>query len=246
MKLTRVLFLISICAISANQIMAQTAVANLKLWWKLNEPVGATTITDYAIGTKQIGISPKDATINSGVVDKEKGNVVSFNKIANAIVLRNPTLNQVIGATDRTYSFWAKKEVAQGAVDQVALFGQLGLPGGGGGLLIITPTNGKTITILCGSESKNIYTNPSENTSNENVWHHYVITSTDGTTDGLKCYIDNVEWAANVKNSVPLQTSNVIRIGHSYNGSIVDFRLYNKALTQDEIKAVYNESPSKK
>jgi hypothetical protein len=246
MKLTRILFLLSICAISANQIIAQTAVANLKLWWKLNEPVGATTITDYAIGTKQLGVSPKDATINSGILDNEKGNVASFKKIANAIVLRNPTLNLVTGAIDRTYSFWAKKEVAQGAVDQVALFGQLGLPGGGGGMLVITPGNGKSLVIMCGGESKNIYTNPSENTNNEGVWHHYVITSTDGTTGGLKCYVDNVEWTASVKNSVALQTTNVIRVGHSYIGSIADFRLYNKALSQDEITAVYNEGLSRK
>jgi len=236
----------TICAICANQIKAQTTATNLKLWWKLNEPVGAKTITDYAPDAKQLGISPKDATINSGIEDNEKGNVASFNKIANAIVLRNPTLNLVIGAIDRTYSFWAKKEVAQGAFDQVALFGQLGLPGGGGGLLIITPANGKTITILCGSESKINFTNPAENTTNENVWHHYVITSTDGTTGGLKCYVDNVEWTANVKNSVPLQTTNVIRIGHSYNGRITDFRLYNKSLTLDEIKAVYYEGQSQK
>jgi hypothetical protein len=49
-----------------------------------------------------------------------------------------------------------------------------------------------------------------------------------------------------VKNSVALQTTNVIRVGHSYIGSIADFRLYNKALSQDEIKAVYNEGLSRK
>jgi hypothetical protein len=113
-------------------------------------------------------------------------------------------------------------------------------------MLVITPGNGKSLVIMCGGESKNIYTNPSENTNNEGVWHHYVITSTDGTTGGLKCYVDNVEWTASVKNSVALQTTNVIRVGHSYIGSIADFRLYNKALSQDEIKAVYNEGLSQK
>ena len=246
MKLTRILFLMSICAISANQVLAQTAAANLNLWWKLNEPAGATTITDYSTGGKLVGIAFAGASISSGKTDDIKGNVASFNKMANAIVPRNPTLNRLIGVVDRTYSFWAKKEVAQGAVDQVALFGQLGLPGGGGGMLVITPGNGKSLVIMCGGESKNIYTNPSENTNNEGVWHHYVITSTDDTTGGLKCYVDNVEWTASVKNSVALQTTNVIRVGHSYIGSIADFRLYNKALSQDEIKAVYNEGLSQK
>jgi hypothetical protein len=81
-------------------------------------------------------------------------------------------------------------------------------------------------------------------------WHHIVITWTNTTeADGLKIYIDNgAPTTATASGTVTSNDEFYIgrRGGGSYfNGSIDQVRIFNRALTQAEVTALYNEQSTK-
>jgi len=85
----------------------------------------------------------------------------------------------------------------------------------------------------------------------DNSWHHYVAV-VDQSTHQLKIYKDGV-LANLTTNTVTSSTANThpIRIGNNYNGdrpfngTIDEVRIYNRSLTDDEIKFLYQEGLKK-
>jgi hypothetical protein len=73
-------------------------------------------------------------------------------------------------------------------------------------------------------------------------WVHYVLSS-DGTTERL--YVDSteVDYQSQVTSTIDLDELYIGEyndLGYSTNGNISDFRIYNRALSESEISALYN------
>jgi len=83
--------------------------------------------------------------------------------------------------------------------------------------------------------------------SNLDRWHH-VVGVYNGST--VKLYVNGIEEASKSGLSGDVSTSNDIKIGRSYsvsrtfNGLIDDVRIYNYALTENQIKLLYNNNSS--
>lgn len=77
----------------------------------------------------------------------------------------------------------------------------------------------------------------------DDKWHHFAVTS-DGTTS--KLYIDG-EFKANATTNRAITGTTMIFNGwntsstYKFNGSLSDFRLYNKCITEDEIRYLSKE-----
>lgn len=82
----------------------------------------------------------------------------------------------------------------------------------------------------------------------ENTWHHLV-----GTWNGvsLKLYVDGVERGSASLASISLGTSPILTIGRAYDGTryvndkFASIRVYNRALTSDEILQNYTAQKSR-
>ena len=76
----------------------------------------------------------------------------------------------------------------------------------------------------------------------DNVWH-YLVGSWDGTTmktykDGV--YISQASYSGNPTNGVNLHIGNASDNSYYFDGSIDDVKIYNYALTEDEVREEYN------
>jgi Concanavalin A-like lectin/glucanases superfamily/Domain of unknown function (DUF2341) len=81
--------------------------------------------------------------------------------------------------------------------------------------------------------------------SQQSVWQHIVMTYKNGV--GVKIYVDGVEkysnagWSGAIgSNSHDLWIGDAVRAGQ-YKGRLDDIRIYNYALTADQLKEVYNQ-----
>jgi hypothetical protein len=102
------------------------------------------------------------------------------------------------------------------------------------------------VQFLDGTNDVNAYTLTSSGTYNDGNWHH--MTATWGS--GAKLYIDGVLVASSASNAAN-NSGTYISIGRNNNennsptwyfaGSIDEVRVYNRALSQSEIIALYNQ-----
>lgn len=80
--------------------------------------------------------------------------------------------------------------------------------------------------------------------SNITAWHLYTLTYNNNTLTG---YVDGVSISAAAINGTITASVNPITIGRDgslaryLNGSIDDVRVYNTALTPDQVQAIYKE-----
>ncbi|MBN1361860.1 MAG: discoidin domain-containing protein [Sedimentisphaerales bacterium] len=95
---------------------------------------------------------------------------------------------------------------------------------------------------LSGSGGESRLNRPGSNLSTG--WHHVAVTI-DGTTSGMNMYIDGNLVASNTTNVLPMNLGNTTQnwLGRSqytgdayFNGSIDDFRIYNRALSGPEVR----------
>ena len=84
-------------------------------------------------------------------------------------------------------------------------------------------------------------------TPSHNVWHLVTFTMS-GTTSKCKMFLDGVQYGTEL-DYTPRQINGTIKLGSRYaaiqityywNGSISDVRIYNRALSEPEIKTLYN------
>jgi Concanavalin A-like lectin/glucanases superfamily len=157
----------------------------------------------------------------------------------------------VLGGASRTISVWAKQSAALGNNSPLVSYGNLNNVWGEGCIVSFGKLNNSPSVFFDNVASA---AGVSFNVA-DNVWHHYVIVydKTLGTTaNAVKVYIDGVYYANNVfYNPYTINTvkgtSLVIgeynaEIGdfRTFNGSLDDIGVWNRALSTTEIQLLYS------
>ncbi len=164
----------------------------------------------------------------------------SFNGIDNSIV---STPNLPTGNTARTISLWTKTNSSSSSLMSAAAYGS-----GAGGYVIfpafILNSNGKYY-FESGSSSNQLF---SESNVCDNTWHQITLTYS-GLNTPVQMYVDGILNATSVNLDLITESSPFV-IGSAswanlwFTGSIDDIAIYNRALTQEEITALYTGTSS--
>jgi autotransporter-associated beta strand protein len=119
-----------------------------------------------------------------------------------------------------------------------------------GGLYMVTATSGgwdRSLSLSGGNIVAYIYNSETVSSTGLNLangqWHHLVHTF-GGTVGGQKVYVDGVLVASGAKNQSQFNSDNRVRFGHNnaagyFNGTMDDVRLFQRALSSDEVMALY-------
>jgi hypothetical protein len=239
-----------------NEIPASTTVANNDLlnglvahWAFDGTQVFGTTVEDLS-GQRNNGTSYNNPTSTEGRI----GQSLDFNGSSSYIeVPHSSSLD--LGTGNFTLSAWIKARQNRtdwrDIVDKVApatyngfffqinnnydLFCDIGSDPAGGGSLVLNENDDATLT--CGSTIVD-----------DNVWHH-VVAVRNGTTRTI--WVDGVVDVSGTFASIPNLNSteklsigrlNVSPISQYFDGLIDDLRIYNRALSPEEIYRLYNLS----
>jgi hypothetical protein len=201
---------------------------NLIGWWKLDEGQGTTAI-DWS-GHKNNGTlinGPKWVTgYDEGALEFDgSDDYVNFGS----------TLNWPAGSSARSMCGWGKTDTIAGGWRWIAAYGSAGT-----GLAMFIGLNGEAL--YGGGYGDDVF---SDGFWEIDVWHHICLTY-DGTTARL--YADGIEVAAEAKSWDLIL--NRAHIGQQVNdasefwdGMVDDVRIYNKALSPDEIMKVMTGDP---
>jgi len=152
-----------------------------------------------------------------------------------------------IGTTESSYSFWLY--VASAPTSWKCIIGHDGNGTSSGDYFSVwLDSNGR---LRCFVGDGTTYMDTLVNSSDfVGGWHHVVFTFKSG--EALKCYLDGVlKASSSIILTTSLPTDKHIGIGYSYyassyyfTGYLDDLRIYSKALSLDEVKALYRYSTS--
>ncbi|XRG79028.1 LamG-like jellyroll fold domain-containing protein [Rossellomorea sp. GAMAL-10_SWC] len=212
-------------------ISVSTRAAELVAHWKFDEGSG-TTVGDSS------GNGNNGTLVNNPTwTDSGKGGALAFSGGSRAEFNSSATLNKT---GDESVSFWFK--TSQPATGTTSIFRQ---------------SNRFTALQLASGQARVAYwPNASSSykalytpwTYNDNNWHHYAATY--DHLNGLKIYVDGNLVASNTTNLGPLPTvTSKIMMGanetggEAYNGLLDEVRVFDLALTQDEIRQLCDQQP---
>ncbi|MES9684605.1 LamG-like jellyroll fold domain-containing protein [Gottfriedia acidiceleris] len=203
--------------------------AEIVAHWKFDEGSG-TTVSDSS-GNGNTGTLVNNPTWTYS----DKGGALAFSGGKRAEFNSSATLNKT---GDESVSFWFK--TSQPTTSTTSIFRQ---------------SNRFTALQLAGGQARVAYwPNASSSykalyfpwTYSDNKWHHYVA-SYDHST-GLKIYVDGNLVASDTTNLGPLPTvtSKIVlgateTGGEAYNGMLDDVRVFDLALTQDEVRQLSDQ-----
>lgn len=204
---------------------------NLAGWWKFDETSGT-----LAADSSQHG---RNGTLMGGLsFDKNSaagrvGKAIRFDGEDARIEIGK--YKGVTGTQPRTVSAWIKTAAAQGEIVSWGTqdFGQMFIFGHIRGRIGITPSGGY------------FYMNPE---TNDNEWHHVAAVVQDAELpnlhDDVTLYLDGLEAQIHdigLLDLWPIQTGDEldVRIGRKFNGLLDDLRIYDRALAENEIKALF-------
>jgi len=153
----------------------------------------------------------------------------------------------ILGNNERSLSIWFY--VSQNSQGRMIGYGNPGSPGGGFNLFI----NSKHQIVLDISNSNIIFSD----TPTLNKWHHLIVSysgQVGKTISACKFYLDNKLLTKVLSSYNPgqyLSTQKLVSLNfggslpsttiEQFNGSLDDIRIYNRALDNTEIQALYNE-----
>jgi len=201
---------------------------NLVAWWKLDEDQGTTAI-DWS-GHKNDGTLINGPKWVTGYLDT----ALEFDGSDDFVNFGN-TSSWPAGTSARSMCGWAKTDSIAGGWRWIAAYGSAGT-----GLAMFIGLNGQSL--YGGGYGDDVFI---DGFWEVDVWHHICLTY-DGTTARL--YADGVEGASEPKSwNLTLGRAHIGRQVNDYvefwDGLIDDVRIYNKALTSDEIKKVMIGDP---
>lgn len=215
-----------------------TSADNLVGWWPFNESSGFTAY-DHSPNANHITLTGFE-TSGNGRVQGVLGNGIEKDGIDDRIQQAVNEDLYDLGTTDidMTVSFWIKSSVTNPYIFHKG--------GDGGGQGYYVKVNSATDMRVAISGAWGFIGNPGANIV-DGSWHHYVLWLDFRSTSTLKIFIDGVETASSSlaafsadKNTDTYGLTIGGYPGISYNNTIDDFRIYNKALTSDEIALLYN------
>jgi hypothetical protein len=209
---------------------------HLAAWWKFDDASG-TTAADSSkhdrAGTLQGGLS-----FDKNSVPGRIGKALSLDGKGFVEVTG---YKGVTGTAPRTVAAWVKTKAANGRIVAWGLadFGRMWTFGFIRGRIGVTPKGGY------------FYMNPS---TNDDAWHHVAAVVVEAKLpnlhDHVRLYLDG-ELAPihdiGLLDLWPIDTGSDlnVRIGEGFGGLIDDVRIYDRALSDEEVKALFAPSKSK-
>ena len=223
-------------------------------WWKFDECQGSVannssgignsgSITvgasgyQNSLGTCQVGTS---ATWTNGASGKYNGSL-NFDGIDDYLTINNNSIFNLAN-TNHSFSLWFKTPTTM--TDSPGMIFQRysgGAPGAGYWIAI----SSNKVYYENRADGGNHLSITSINSYNDSNWHQ-VITTVDVSSKTAKMYIDGKYVASDIYSGNLLDNSSSnLTIGgqttnYSYNGQVDDVRIYNYALTSEQIKTLYN------
>ncbi|MDI6807330.1 MAG: hypothetical protein QMD14_06045 [Candidatus Aenigmarchaeota archaeon] len=208
-------------------------------YWMLDEGSG-TTAADSS-GNGNTGTLYSGTVVCSGGncpnwVDGKFGKALSFDGVDDYVEVPSSTSLQI--TDDITVAAWIKMD-SDGATDQRVV-----LQKSGSYRLMIRHDPYRHIEVwLWLPEDDGMATLVGGNPISYD-WFHHVVFTREKSTGIVKTYVDSIEQASisGKTSSIPVNT-NPISIGKDWNefdGIIDEVRIYNRALSAEEIKALYN------
>ena len=183
-----------------------------------------------AIGTSAAWTNGANGKINSSL---------SFDGVDDYINVANNTIFN-LSNNDYSISLWFK--AATSMTDNPGMILQRYTGGSpGAGYWIALSNNKLYFENRADGDSLSITT---DNSYNDNLWHHVIITVDTSTKIG-KMYIDghyikSDSYTGNILNHNTNLTIGGRSTAYRYNGQLDDIRIYNYALTPEQVKTVYN------
>jgi hypothetical protein len=177
---------------------------------------------------------------NTPAVNDKLGQALGFDGSDDYVTLPPATTNPVSGGTAVTISAWFKGTLIQSAVRLH-----------GNDLTYILLVWGTSAPICAISTDGGVSDGVNINGVQDNRWHHVAMTWQKNTTNGFKVYVDGAVSAQKTSGNVdlPIITGGQQSTLGRYNGAnpaeytkgtLDDVRIYNRALSADEIKRLYN------
>jgi hypothetical protein len=205
-------------------------------WWKFDETTGQTAADSSAHGRK--GTLLGELTFDSNSVEGRVGRALRLGR-ADAVEIKG--YKGVTGTAPRTVTVWIRTTQ-------------------GNGTLVVWGTNDSGKQFRFGHIRRRIGMSPHggyyymKRFTNDDQWHHVAVVVMDAELpnlhDHVRLYL-NGEIAEvddiGLLDLLPVETGDErdVRIGEGYEGLIDDLRIYNRALSIEEIKAIYDGRSNK-
>lgn len=233
--ITAIVFILSV----GGQALAQQD-PNLAGWWKLDEGQGTVIADSSGQGHNGTLNNPKGGKGPGGsswMEDEERGWVLSFNgdNTAGAYVVTGATVPALALTTDFSWMFWCKQANAGGGVNQTILGNRYGGTASPVQFIKFTPTKFEYYNDDTTYATSITYATPMP----DGEWVHNA-----GVKKGAKLsyYRNGVQMGASTTVGKTMD-ANPFYIGgdpqgERWNGELSDVRIYSRALSDAEIKAI--------
>jgi len=210
-------------------------VSNLAGWWKLDETTGTKAADSSKNG--RTGVLQGGITFDQNSVPGRSGKALKFAGGDNSIEISG--YKGITGTKPRTIAAWIKTPAAEGEIMAWGHrdFGKMWTFGFIRGHVGVTPSGGYFYM---------------KARLNDDAWHHVavVVQAADPPNlhDDVKLYQDGSVAEIDdigLLDLWPIDTGSDsdVRIGRRFKGLLADVRLYDRALNEDEIKALSKAQP---
>jgi len=205
-------------------------------WWKLDDASGKTAADSAKHGRN--GTLKGDLSFDKHSVPGRIGKALKFDG-KNAIEITG--YKGVTGTRPRTLAAWIKTRAAGGEIVSWGLddFGKMWIFGFIRSRIGVTPDGGYLYM---------------KDAVHDGAWHHVAVVVQEAKLpnlhDDVKLYKDGAPAKIHdigLLDLWPIDTGSRldVRIGRRFKGLIDDIRIYDRALSEDEIKALFAQSPSR-
>jgi len=210
---------------------------SLVSWWRMDDVNSSGDVIDY------LGLNNGTAEGSAVQTDAGKlGKGFEFDGIDSHVEIVSNSAYQFDNFTDFSVSGWIK------ANDSARGFLTSTYSGGGADAFYIEKSGANVISVQLYSAGDDLTKAGTKNVA-DNEWHHFIITF--NRTENLTIYVDGAfDVTANMSGVTNISNANNLNIGSLdggllyFNGTIDDFIIFNRSLTQDEIYALYANQSS--
>ena len=204
---------------------------NLVGWWRFDESAGSTVIDSS--GHKHDGTLAGGLSFDKNSTAGKTGKALQFDGQKTWVEVKD--YRGIAGTRPRTVAAWIRSSAPQGEIVSWGTedFGQMFIFGYIRGRMGVTPHGGY------------LYMNPE---THDDQWHHVAVVvrpvELPNLHDDVKLYLDGVPAEIHdigLLDLWPIQTGDKlnVRIGRSFKGGIDDLRLYDRALPDEQVQALF-------